>query len=284
MNKRKIHIYKAIWWTCKLTLDGEILTPVPGFRAYNPFDSYFPSEEIKLDRKSLPYLFLAVDAKKPEEVLEFCKRFGLLGPALRDDDAIDHLHLDYFDSISWPSEWKKGREPVPSATLETSLIENFGFNLDGFRNIPAMSIEEFRRAQDSMRAVITWADQLKLRQSEDKETDTRILLRVRVNAKVSLIRPRLDWNEQEAAWQMGWDIGSLQSVMYLMLLFDLLGPGRILSCPECRNPFLGGREWTTFCSSRCRNTFKQRAKRERKSKNKSVKVALKTSKKPAPRS
>jgi len=74
--------------------------------------------------------------------------------------------------------------------------------------------------------------------------------------KLSAVRPRLTWNPQNLQWETGWDIGSLEAAMYLMLLFDIQGRGHILRCPWCNAVFLGDHPRTEYCSPRCQNNAK----------------------------
>jgi hypothetical protein len=284
MNRRMAQSLDAVWWTSKLKIEKEIFTPEPPWKAYNPFDYYYRAEDLKqnTNKKSLPYRFLAVDSQNMEQVHDFCQQFGLLGPSAPKDDIVRLMFVDHFDSFEGPKEWRRPGDLIANASVEASLIERFGFNRAGYNDIEAMDIHRFRMAQTSMLKVINWDKQLKLRLEEDQANDTRLRLRMRVNMKLfRLMCPQLQWNEQDASWQMGWDIGSLEAAMYLMLLLDLLGPGKIVACPQCKLPFLTGRDWTKYCSPKCRNTFKQRGKRQKKRESSAQKGAKHGTKKRA---
>jgi hypothetical protein len=94
-----------------------------------------------------------------------------------------------------------------------------------------------------------------------------------VNSKLQLAYSRLVWDAQQARWVTGWDIRSLESAMYHMLLFDLQGQGRIQTCPWCESVFLADRERTRFCSLRCQNAHNASQFREKALKATAKRVA-----------
>ena len=110
---------------------------------------------------------------------------------------------------------------------------------------------------------------------------SRQMLEYAFSLKLSMARPRLLWDEQGATWMTGWDIGSLESAMYLMFFFDIRGRGHILMCPWCQNIFLGDHPRTQFCSPRCQNSDKVHRYRQRlaEPKRKGKKIKHTTSKK-----
>ena len=77
-----------------------------------------------------------------------------------------------------------------------------------------------------------------------------------LSRKLSAVRPRLNWNEQTLQWETGWDVGSLEGAMYLMVFFDIQGRGHILKCPWCKKVFLGDHPRTEYCSRPCQNNAK----------------------------
>lgn len=142
-----------------------------------------------------------------------------------------------------------------------------------------MRLEEFRFAQIEMQMFINEVNELRLGKIKENVEAIRYGMCASFNVYLSSMWPQLTWNRLEGAWALGWDIGSLRAAMYLMLLFDLLGEGQFLICPECKNPFMGMREGTIFCSPRHRNAYKQRNKRNRKHKEKLTKKARRTPRK-----
>ena len=74
-------LFRGTWYRSQHRLEGDIITPIPPFEPYNPFDWYYSAHDLRQGEKSLYLEFLEVDTEKPEEILKFCQRFGVLGSA-----------------------------------------------------------------------------------------------------------------------------------------------------------------------------------------------------------
>lgn len=237
----------ATWERCAVTVQGQILEPMPPFTPYNLFDFYFPAGRApERDQRSLHYEFLRVDASNREAVVDFCERFGVLrilaegrGPDILDTmaDESDPADLARYPpwSVAGARLARYGDTPAPPG---------------GYRALP---VEEFRDAQAQLRRAVTWAQACQQAPSRDEARKARFNVRELLNPKLRVIYPRLVWDEQQARWVTGWDIRSLEAAMYLMLLLDLQGPGLIRTCPWDQTIFLGD-ERTRYCSLRCQNT------------------------------
>ena len=76
-------LFRGTWYRSELEelKRKDMIVPVPPFESYNPFDWYYSASDVRQGERSLYLEFLAVDSDKPEEVLNFCERFGVLGDA-----------------------------------------------------------------------------------------------------------------------------------------------------------------------------------------------------------
>ena len=83
----------------------------------------------------------------------------------------------------------------------------------------------------------------------------------------SHVQPQLNWNVQEDRWELVWVSYDLFGYLFIMLMLDLLGPGKVLSCPRCRKFFMTASNRMKFCSPSCYGVFKvQKYQREKKEK------------------
>jgi hypothetical protein len=250
----------ATWERCAIEVTGDTLQPAPPFTPYNLFDFYFPAGQApQRDQRSLPYEFLRIDASNVEAIVDFCERFGVLriidegkGPSI-----IDAL----------------AEESDPEVLARYPQWSVAGARLARYGDVPAppggyreLTVAEFQEAQTHLREAVTWVQAWQAASSRAEAAKARFNVRQRIDPPLRLVYPRPVWDEQEARWVMGWDIRSLEAAMYLMLLFDLQGPGRIQTCPRCQTLFLGDRARTRFCSLQCQNAqnvsqFRERTRR-----------------------
>jgi len=271
-------LHKAGWWRSAMRLKGKKISSVGEEVDYNVFNFYIPYEEATRHKHSLHFTFLKVNADDPQEVLKFCESYGVLGPP-----------LDY--SRGWAREWKTEMErilskielkvkPRNSEGLHTDLlhrIENYesGVQILKLVGLPSphslfvpMTLDRFRSAQDRLRRFINLANQLGVSGGDDLERDRTAIL---MNLHLSGLRPRIEWEPQIRHWNLAWDSLSLEGILWLMTLLDLMGPGQFLNCAQCHTPFLGTTSKARFCSGRCNNLHKQERFQQRKAQKKKSK-------------
>jgi hypothetical protein len=257
----------AVWARCRIQVKGDSLEPVAPFTAYNPFDFYFPAGQApQREQRSLYFEFLRTDASKPESIVDFCERFGVLHVL---DDGKSLSIVDSYPMDADPKELAKN----PPWSLGAALLARYGdmpLPPGGYR---ALKVDDFRQAQADLRRALTWAQAWQAASSRDEAAKARFNLRRLVNSKLQFAYSRLVWDAQQARWVTGWDIRSLESAMYHMLLFDLQGQGRIQTCPWCESVFLADRERTRFCSLRCQNAHSASQFREKALKATAKRVA-----------
>ncbi len=236
----------AVWARCRIEVKGGTLQPVAPFIPYNPFDFYFPAGQAReREQRSLYLEFLRVDALKPESIMDFCERFGVLRIL---DEGKGPSIIDAFEEETDPEELAK----YPKWSLGGARLARYGDSPADPGGYNALTVAEFRTAQTRLRHAVTWAQAWQAALSRAEAAKARLNLRQLVNPKLQWAYPRLLWDEQQSRWVTGWDIRSLEAAMYLMLHFDLQGPGRIRTCPWCQTLFLGDAR-TRFCSLRCQN-------------------------------
>jgi hypothetical protein len=257
----------AAWARCRIEVKGDTLEPVAPFTTYNPFDFYFPAGQApQREQRSLYFEFLRTDAAKLESIVDFCERFGLLRVI---DDGKSPSMVDSYPADEDPKDLAKN----PPWSLGAALLARHGempLPPGGYR---ALKVEDFRQAQGHLGKALTWAQIAQAASSREEAEKARFNLRRLVNSKLQFAYSRLVWDAQQARWVTGWDIRSLESAMYQMLLFDLQGPGHIQTCPWCETVFLADRERTRFCSLRCQNAHNASQFREKALKATAKRVA-----------
>jgi len=250
----------ATWERCTIEVNGETLQPAPPFTPYNLFDFYFPAGQApQRDQRSLHYEFLRVDASNVEAIVDFCERFGVLRII---DEGKGASIIDALAEESDPEVLAR----YPQWSVAGARLARYGdvpAPPGGYR---ALTVAEFQEAQTRLRQAVTWVQAWQAASSRAEAVKARFNVRQLIDPPLRLVYPRPVWDEQEVRWVMGWDIRSLEAAMYLMLLLDLQGPGRIPTCPRCQTLFLGDRARTRFCSLQCQNAqnVSQFRKRPRK--------------------
>jgi len=258
MARLQLYDFEGTWWRCKITLEGQTLTPTPPFEPYNPFKAYIPyGRATQREERSLLYEFLRVNPEDVNAIVTFCERFGVLGP-VEETKAFDDWVLD--EDFHKP----KAIADLPDWTLGKHLDKKFGMKpLDPTPAMTPLTLDEFRRIHQLLTRAVRWGQQTKQSQDAQIARQARLLLCYVTNYKLKMVRPRLNWDEQAARWVTGWDLRSLEGALYLMLLFDIQSQGVILTCPWCHHTFLGDHPRTMFCSLRCQNAHKAKVFRER---------------------
>jgi hypothetical protein len=268
MHAVKLTNLAAAWARCRIEFKGGTLQPVAPFIPYNPFDFYFSAGQAQeREQRSLYLEFLRVEALKPESIVDFCERFGVLHIL---DEGKGPSIVDAFEEETDPAELAG----YPSWSLGGARLARYGDSPADLGGYNPLTVAEFRTAQTRLRHAVTWAQAWQAAPSREEAAKARFNLRQLVNPKLQWAYARLVWDEQQSRWVSGWDIRSLEAAMYLMLHFDLQGPGRIRICPWCQTLFLGDAR-TRFCSLRCQNAQNVSQFREK---------ALRPSGKRAPRS
>jgi hypothetical protein len=258
MARLRLYDFEATWWRCKITVEGETLTPAPPFEPYNPFQAYIPyGHATRRDQRSLLYEFLKVNSKDMHAIVAFCERFGVLGP-VEEPRGFDDLVLK--DSMHKP----KALVDLEDWTLGAHLHRKFGEKpLDPTPAMTPLGLDEFHRVQQLLKRVVTWTQQAKQTSHVAVARKARLNLCYVMNYKLRMVRPRLNWDDHAAQLITGWDVRSLEGALYLMLLFDIQSQGNILTCPWCHTMFLGDHPRTVFCSLRCQNAHKAQVFRDK---------------------
>ena len=270
----------TLWWKPRrVALRGTTFYAIAPFKPYNPFSHYHSHslKETTRARKSLCYEFLQVNADQQKEVVDFCRRYGVLG------------RLDNPGWIRW-GMWKSGGEdfikavgldePSPLGLLYEDergarLREIAGIPPDQSLCVP-MEWDDFRKAQIQLREAMQWASiVVRKKESKARKRKAQIALRDRLRWKLTMARPYFSWDTSKANCSFAWDIGSLEAAFYLMLLSDVSGGGIIRNCELCGTVFLGLTSRARFCSTRCLNTSKVRRFRAKRKKRVSTQTAIK---------
>ncbi|GJL67708.1 MAG: hypothetical protein NPIRA06_03430 [Nitrospirales bacterium] len=264
-------LFRGTWYRSSVKLEGENITPIPPFQPYNPFDRYFPASEIRQGEKKSLYLeFISVNAEKPEEILSFCERFGVLGNTL----VLSHIDQNKkktsfgktMEGITKENVWNPNR----SSPIDISSI---------LQNLP-MPIRHFRQEQKDLADVIKYSQKPNSNAFQEFSFEP-LEIYVNKTIKESSIEPQLNWNPQEEKWELVWISLSLTGYLTLMLMLDLLGPGKILSCPRCHKFFMTASNRMKYCSSSCCENFKVQKYQKKKKEEIARKVRRATGKQSA---
>ena len=268
-------LFRGTWYRSAVKLEGETIIPVPPFESYNPFDLYYSASEVRQGDKykSLYLKFLAVDADKPEEVLNFCQRFGMLG------NAYDLLAREYKKAEEHPDlpDWVPAGMFTSSEEIDALFPSIVGsLQQDNFSPkelCGPMEIINFKHAQQNISAVFSppqkCSDDSSLEERAsvlymEKFADGSILdpkiaipeLLLNGALESHKVRPNISWNFQKAQWEFVWTSMSLLGFLHIMAMLDLLGPGKFLSCPRCRKWFVTTSKRMKFCTSSCGENYK----------------------------
>ena len=242
----------AVWWRGKVKLEGAMIVPVDR-RPYNPFQYYFPaSTRTPKDEgtRSLPYLFLQVNAFDKRAVLKFCKQYGVLGEFSPDGWKVWGNRV--YEAIR--GKQRSGVSPFERLDMELSLrpID------DRIAGVPPLSVlarpmttTRFQFAQDQLQETIEWLEEAASKQPSKTKKKAQVRVQWRFREKLGMMRPYATWDKNQQSWVTGWDAGSLESLLYLMLLYDCQGRGHIKTCPWCKKVFMGDRPKMKYCSNKC---------------------------------
>ena len=267
------------WWKGPAQIYKGVITPLKErLEPYNPFELYFPhgSRARKTQRPSLYFRFLDVNAEDSDAILDFCKRFGVLGRTdVKGWDSWVRESTPFAKSLfrRLPQVPQTEGEVEGKQYYEEIIFAQFGGAAPNPALITPMPIKDFQLAQKQLRAVMTWAqegrqeanlerlsfpEELKFERGEGTSLQELAHFSVtdRLRRYLSMVRPYSEWDTDEGRWVIGWDFGSLLSAMYLMFMLDLQGAGTILQCPWCHKNFLGEHSRTAYCSPACQNNAK----------------------------
>jgi hypothetical protein len=242
-------------WPWEKKRDVEMIIPTPPFEPYNPFDWYFSASDVRQGERSLYLDFLAVDSDKPQEVLSFCERFGVLGSAestaewmegkgqqrLRAEYAISDLHNMFEGDYDRMMQELIGKPPTtrfpPEILCSEESIYSFKVQQTVLRNTLIPDPAVFSKSSSNQLKEIT------------RSFTNNFLMD-------SHVQPQLNWNVQENRWELLWVSYDLFGYLFIMLMLDLLGPGKVLSCPRCHTYFMTASNRMKFCSPSCYGVFK----------------------------
>jgi hypothetical protein len=248
-----IHDFEATWWRGKMVLKEEgLIEPQGPVQPYNPFEVYKPyGRGNRGESRSLLYEFLKLKPQRPLEVLSFCERFGVLGPS-EEKPNFDYWAVNEIEDD--PAPWGIG----------AALNSKFGPNVrDPSAAMEPMTLRDFWKAHEDVTKAVAAAKAAAETRGEEARKERLRFSRI-CNFKLKLARPRLNWDIVRNRWRVGWQIGSLEAAIYLMLAFDVQSDGSILTCPRCGQFFLSEYPRTKFCTPRCLNANKQKTFRERR--------------------
>ena len=276
-------LFRGIWYHSGVKLEADTLVPIPPFQAYNPFDWYYSTRDLRQGEKSLYLEFLAVDSSDYEAVRNFCERFGVLGTesffleeiAKAEESQIRNRKVIYFPP---PGTSKKSIEYLQARSIDLASSPPEAL-------CRPLTIKEFYNTQYWIRRMISENvfENDPVRNKKKIELITTLLNDALFSSR---IQPRLSWNHQEMQWEISWVSVDLTGYLCLMFMLDLLGPGKILSCPRCKSFFMTASNRTRFCSFSCYNVYKVqehiKRKKERELAAKKSKKG-KTAKRPAKR-
>ncbi len=275
-------VFGGTWYRSAVKLEGETIVPVPPFEPYNPFACYYSSSQARQGQRSLYLEFLSVDSDKPEEVLNFCQRFGVLGLVNTNIPILstrDRLLLGYAESLKLTS--KKTRkdalaEPGDAARLWVQVVEHVGklkiqdpgkaqevgelfgqihrnsTRLDPTEICVPIMISDFRMAQSDLRIeVYRDLDQPNLQTRKDHTIGV-------INEQLlqASVRPYLEWDIQRGQPRLDWESHTLLGILWMMMMLDFLGPGKILTCPRCSTLFMTASNRMKYCSPSCYGVHK----------------------------
>lgn len=247
-------LFRGTWYRSAVKLEGETIIPIPPFEIYNPFDLYYSASDIRQGQRSLYLEFLNVNSNKPEEIISFCERFGMLGDPEQAKTQAKYLRrltaqhlsegsnrLSKRDKKDFIEKMEKMAEPNLGIPEECS----FPVTISSFKT----KQEEFYPLKVIFPATLVSTDSQPIWISVMTERTNHFLAE-------SNVIPKVKFNFQQNKWELVWASNSLIGYLTLMLMLDLLGPGEILSCPRCQKFFVTASNRVKYCSPSCYENFK----------------------------
>ena len=265
-------LFRGTWYRSAVKLERDRILPVPPFESYNPFERYYSAAEVRQGERSLYLEFLSVNAEKPEEVLCFSQRFGLLGDPEKAKGQvrkeIKRTHQEFWEKFPADIFSRRKREEGLKK-MEHTITPAMG--TPGGFCFP-LTIPEFKNAQLLFRHQIESTTSIDLpsvlqaTHPKISPPENKALLSDTINSNLTtaLVIPNVQWNVQENRWELVWLSLSLLGYLWLMLALDQVGPGKILSCPRCQNWFVTASNRMRFCSPRCYENFKVQKYQQKK--------------------
>lgn len=267
-------LYTAKWFRAAVRLEGDRIIPGPPFVPYDPFTKYFLPKDVTRWNRSLHYQFAAVNAADPQAVLKFCDQFGVLGKWVWPDVglAISHHVRQQQEAIK---QLRATLQPGTAAFNEAMMkLAQQEIEPDPASYGAPMPLDTFRQTQSAMKTFMAQAWAVQDGRLPNVQ-EIRGLLSSIFAPHTLGVNPILVWDVQADRWSFRWTARSLEAILWIMLMLDLLSPGRIVMCARCRTPFLGMRQRDRFCSDQCGANFKVTAYRIRQKKYKLSKATAK---------
>lgn len=279
-------LFRGTWYRSQIRLEGDIIIPAPPFEPYNPFDLYFSANEIRQGEKSLYLEYLEVDSNQPEEVVKFCRRFGVLGNPY---GLLQHEFLGIRKRVKKEKKIRRSSDSQnglsPGEELDLSIAVIFSEVLDQGVFPPhalcsPMKISYFKGLQESFKSIFSPPSPPPPRWAEASPEEYKISLPkhyIHSGLHRNRVRPTIDWNIQKAQWEFVWTSLTLTGFFYVMTMLDFLGPGKTFSCPRCKKFFVTASKRMRFCSPSCQQNFKVQKYQKKK---KEQELAAQKGKKP----
>ncbi len=256
----------SIWWRGKVKVEGDRIVPVAR-RPYNPFEFYFSDDErTRKDEstRSLPYRFLQVKSSDVGAVVKFCEEYGVLGEFSLEGWRAWEKRI--VEALTRKNRNRGGNSPFDKLQEEINLrkLEDRVAGIQPLSVLArSMSIDQFQRAQEQLLETIRWIREGEKSRTSRAGKEALAKVRLRFGEKLAMVRPSVSWDQKLERWVTGWDAGSLESLLYLMLFYDRQGPGEIKFCPVCENVFKADLK-TTYCSEKCGVRYRVAKHRKRK--------------------
>lgn len=289
MSRSDRSLYQARWWhsdcvirhghasqTAKFAKEPmvPIVEPAGPFHEYDPFQYYYSPGSASKGMRSLPYLFTELNPDNNEELLAFCKRFGIPGASKKYESWDDwgYQTIDPSDPVVLQRLTKDGgrnayavqqelvqfSKAVDSFVVGSMTLTRLSEEVYRFKNL--LILAEHRVAPHRTTKWITDRENPKLlrgwfRPIPGNTSEATALLEEMLARGCHQLRVRFVNDAQLSAWTLKWESLSLTSLMYLMVAMDLQGQGQIVTCPACNRLFLATRAGKTYCSPECQNRF-----------------------------
>ena len=217
-------------------------------KGYDVFDHYYPGRKGLHSERSVYLEFASLWGKGSDDLVRFLSTYGPLATrAYLRPEITSRLKPEEPDPLAdvWAAvtsfaavlrlcdALEKGEREILRDLPGPILVPHQG------RWTPLRQPNDLRRAAETVRTVLDKALQ--------RATAT------------------IEWDESEKRWVSRWTFRSLLAALYLMLVFDLQGPGIQRQCPlddyGCGDFFVAERLSARYCSPRCQNLAKVRRMR-----------------------
>lgn len=241
---------------------------------YDPIDSEIVRDILGDCRQNfyIHTLFASLNPEDSNQVLRFCKYFGLPTYILPVDQLEEYLGSGYRDfQVLQSLDRVKDEIELCKLTFTLNSLTNKSIAdsdkilpvIQKIKDIQGHSKDQIFINGKEVNPVSESEPALPVDTGEDPDSfePYKVILEI-INLNIRGISPILEQNDKK--YYLNWQFGSLEEALYFMLSQDMSNRISPLLCenPHCGHFFIPSRESASYCSKTCQNRAKQQRYRK----------------------